>query len=293
MYFSKNRNNSFNLDITMRYIFLSLFLALSSVVSAADYQCVKTDNGAKLINGDSVVWELVVKTPEGKPYIHPVALPNGRVISELRPRDHRWHTGLWFSWKFINGVNYWEPSNGKTEVESWDAVIDGLSATVTIKLRYFDDRNPDVTILTEDRTVVFSAPDEKGSYSILFKHHFTAGNAGLVFDRTPLNIPWGGYAGLSLRMNQSVKEFKVTCENGGTTKHTVRAKPASWLDFRDEKTGQGVQFIIIKGTEQTRFYLLDGGHYCIIPSPVHEGPITCKAGESFDLEYLLNVGYNK
>ena len=277
----------------MRYLFLSLLLAISSVVWAADYQCVKTDNGAKLVNGGAVVWELVVKTPEGKPYIHPVVLPDGRVISELRPKDHRWHTGLWFSWKFINGVNYWEPSNGKTEVESWDAVIDGLSATVTIKLRYFDDRNPDVTILTEDRTVVFSAPDEKGSYSISFKHHFTAGGADLVFDRTPLNIPWGGYAGLSLRMNQSVKGFKLTCENGGNTKHAVRAKPASWCDFRDEKTGLGVRFIIIKGTEQTRFYLLDGGHYCIIPSPVHEGPITCKAGESFDLEYLLKVGYDK
>ena len=34
----------------------------------------------------------------------------------------------------------------------------------------------------------------------------------------------------------------------------------------------------------------NNGHYYIIPSPVHEGKITCKAGESFDLEYLLELG---
>ncbi|MBQ4142146.1 MAG: PmoA family protein [Thermoguttaceae bacterium] len=274
----------------MRNFLLILFTMFSSAVCAADYQCVKTDNGAKLVKDGTVIWEQVIKTPEGKPYIHPVTLPNGHVISDLRPKDHPWHTGLWFSWKFINGVNYWEPSYGKTEVVSWNADIDGLSAAVTMKLRYFDDREADVTRLWEDRVVVFSAPDEEGNYTISFKHHFTAGDADLTFDRTPLSIRWGGYAGLSLRMNQSVRDFRLTCENGGETKKTIRAKPASWCDFRDEKSGQGVRFIVLKGTEQTRFYILDGGHYCIIPSPIHEGPITCKAGDSFDLEYVLMVG---
>lgn len=275
----------------MRNLFLSFLIAFSSVALAADdYQCVKTDNGAKLVKGDVVVWEQVIKTPEGKPYIHPVTLPDGHVITDLRPKDHKWHTGLWFSWKYINGVNYWEPSDGKTEVVSWDAAIDGLSATVTIKLRYFDKRNPDVTVLSEDRTVVFSAPDENGNYTITSRHHFTAGDKDLVFERTPPHKYGGGYAGLSLRMNQTVSEFKPTSDNGGNTMDSIRSKPATWCDFRDEKTGMGVRFTILKGTEPSRFYMQNNGHYYIIPSPVHEGQITCKAGESFDLEYLLELG---
>ena len=31
-----------------------------------------------------------------------------RVETLDQPADHRWHHGLWFSWKFIDGVNYWE-----------------------------------------------------------------------------------------------------------------------------------------------------------------------------------------
>ncbi len=73
----------------MRHIFLSFLLVLSSVACAADYQCVKTDNGAKPVKGDVVVWEQVIKTPEGKPYIHPVTLPDGHVITDLRPKDHK------------------------------------------------------------------------------------------------------------------------------------------------------------------------------------------------------------
>jgi len=27
--------------------------------------------------------------------------------------DHVWHLGYWFSWKYINGVNYWKPADAK------------------------------------------------------------------------------------------------------------------------------------------------------------------------------------
>ena len=38
------------------------------------------------------------------PYFHPVNAPGGGTLTWDRPADHPWHHGLWFSWKFINGV---------------------------------------------------------------------------------------------------------------------------------------------------------------------------------------------
>ncbi len=63
-----------------------------------------------------------------KPYIHPLRTVAGVPLTAFQPSDHVWHRGLWFSWKYINGVNYWEEapkeidgrllsvSDGRTEV---------------------------------------------------------------------------------------------------------------------------------------------------------------------------------
>ena len=42
------------------------------------------------------------------PYFHPLRTTDGRLMTWDRPPDHLWHHGLWFSWKFINKINYWE-----------------------------------------------------------------------------------------------------------------------------------------------------------------------------------------
>ena len=39
-----------------------------------------------------------------------------------RPPDHIWHHGLWFSWKFINKVNYWEIYPAKRPAGGTDVV---------------------------------------------------------------------------------------------------------------------------------------------------------------------------
>ena len=62
-----------------------------------------------LENDGQAVWRLNCGGDQPKPHFHPVALPDGRVLTWDRPPDHVWHHGLWFSWKFINGLNYWEP----------------------------------------------------------------------------------------------------------------------------------------------------------------------------------------
>src|SRR5690349_16320616 len=42
-----------------------------------------------------------------KPYLHPVYLPNGSVLTADSPPDHPEHHGLFFGWEEVNGVDFW------------------------------------------------------------------------------------------------------------------------------------------------------------------------------------------
>ena len=60
-------------------------------------------------------------------------------------------------------------------------------------------------MLTEKRTLDVSPPSADGGYFIDWLGVFTAGDADVVLDRTPIlgqpnGVAYGGYAGLSLRL---------------------------------------------------------------------------------------------
>jgi hypothetical protein len=81
-------------------------VALSA--DAPTYRWQTGKDSLSLMAGDKVVYTYQFAAGGGYPYIHPLGLPGGPVMSALAPADHPWHRGLWFSWKFLNGVNYWE-----------------------------------------------------------------------------------------------------------------------------------------------------------------------------------------
>ncbi|MCY3556055.1 MAG: PmoA family protein [Gemmatimonadetes bacterium] len=47
------------------------------------------------------------KDESPKPCFHPIYTPSGSLISEYRPEDHTWHTGLYFGWVHVNDTNFW------------------------------------------------------------------------------------------------------------------------------------------------------------------------------------------
>ena len=59
------------------------------------------------MNNSDIIWQYNFNNRFGKPYFHPVRVKNS-TLTCVSPPDHPWHLGLWFSWKYINGVNYWE-----------------------------------------------------------------------------------------------------------------------------------------------------------------------------------------
>jgi len=207
------------------------------------YSWQQTDGSIELLNSNGIVWQFNFRKQEGRPYFHPLSLTDGTVLTSLRPPDHPWHRGLWFSWKYINELNYWDPElpPGQTEITNVKTTLgEDYSAHIEISLSYHPPRKP--AVLTENRTLVVSAPDENGCYCIDWLSVFTPGEDNVLLDRTPLpgeknGKPYGGYAGLSLRMAERTKgwEFLSSERPLEPASHGTKAR---WVDFSGE-TGNG------------------------------------------------------
>jgi len=171
---------------------------LSPAVGRSRYEWVKTDQSIGLADGDKVIWQFNYGKETSKPYFHPVALIDGTVLTQDRPADHPWHHGLWFSWKYINGVNFWEENRktGKSDgVTDWSrvrvAALYDHSAVITVNLTY--SHRGQKPILSEKRIMRVSSPDADGVYYIDWTSEFTAcSKADVLLDRTPLPDEPGG-----------------------------------------------------------------------------------------------------
>lgn len=259
------------------------------------------------VNGKTC-WTYVPQSPEGKPYFHPLAIPGtDDVFTSHRPPDHNWHLGFWFSWKFINGVNFWEPdTNGVTRV---------ITQTVTPA----DDKS-----LTADATLVYLAKGKEavrekrsvrvttqpnGNYTLAWDATFTAVDGEAVFSCTPAKKDkegkrWasGGYAGLMLRFADS-PAFSYTFANaeGKADVQACGEKSARMEVIATAKaSGAKAKITVTDHPENPRYpapwfarhSLTDHkgrGYYLVGPSLVFHEPLTIPAGQSMRVRYTVSV----
>ena len=214
----------------MSSIVLTSFILLSPIgdtpTGVEHLRWQQTKESVALVRGgadaeDDVIWQFNFGAELNMPYFHPVATTAGQRLSCDRPADHAWHHGIWFCWKFINQVNYWEHAGrsgkpqGRTE---WSNVVvktneDG-SAVISMSLRYHPADDNQV-VLEENREIELSAPDAEGVYSMDWTCRFTARDLPVTLDRTPpKEKSWGGYAGLSVRFAKELTERQTYDTNG-------------------------------------------------------------------------------
>ena len=67
------------------------------VIENARTRCEKTATGVRLARDGKTIWNFEIDNPEGRPFIHPMYLPSGAPLTDIRPKDHVWHLGCWFS----------------------------------------------------------------------------------------------------------------------------------------------------------------------------------------------------
>lgn len=252
-----------------------------------------------------IVWRFNYGTNEAKPSFHPLALPAGPVLSCYRPKDHPWHRGLWFSWKYINKVNYWEETRetglaeGKTE---WRApTIEAhpdFSARLVLDLDYHPTNGP--VVLTEHRVITVSPPDKTGAYHLDWDMIFRGVGQEVVLDRAPpvdaqgRNAP-GGYAGLGLRAPEELQEARVITGEGPVKYENNRFRgKALALDFSGimGDRAAGVAFLdnIANLNSPTPWYVVNNPPmYYISPAVLTYTAETLKAGDTLVLRYRVIV----
>ena len=253
-----------------------------------------TIDGVECVKGGKTVWKFNVANREGKPFVHPLCLPDGRCVTEARPEDHPWHLGLWFCWKYINGVNYWEPRNpptgnlfpdGMTVLKDFSIKPNGGSCDVRLSMWYGPRSEPGKVHLEEERTVSFSEPDSKGAYRIRSTHRFTARTKVKIDARRPV-----AYGGFSLRMARMMREFEMGGTGGAPDgkRNVGGPKDMTAVRYVDPKSGHGVEMKMLAPLETERIYTWSD-HGFANPVPVYGKAMELEPGETFTLDYEVSV----
>jgi hypothetical protein len=280
---------------------LAAFLSVSAFAAQSEWQRDATTLAWR--TDGKVVWQFSFDAKKGKPFFNPLSVTGGPTLTNFRPEDHPWHYGLWFSWKYINHVNYWEEDrqSGKAEgATRWSAPAietrpDG-GATIRLDVSYV---HPSGRVdMTETRELRISAPGADGSYAIDWRADFTAGEEGALLDRTPLlgepeGKVNGGYAGIGIRMANEPLAISFVSPAGPITKfESDRARPASpaiACNFSDGANDVGGIAILSDPTnagENAPWYLINSAQMRFAcPAILAPKPLMVAKGEHLTLRY--------
>ena len=278
-----------------------------------EYRWKRADGSIALLNSDRVVWRLNYRRQVGKPYFHPLCLPDGTRLTWLRPPDHPWHRGLWFSWRNINGINYWSEnakthrSKGRTEVVDVDVEHhDDWFASIRMTIHYHPPGEP--AVLVEKRSLRVSSPADDGSYHIDWDSTFTAQQQARLGRVPPPHEEdgkgWGGFGGLTLRMAENTGQWRITDSKGHRGRKGFHGKNARWAAFgvKSKKTDRAASVVLLGHPSNTRhptpWFIVnkmkpvDGGKVpmgFLNAAFLYDDPYTMSRGDSLGLRYRIVV----
>ena len=285
-------------------------LSAAHAAGTGDYKWQRDEGSVALLKGGQVIWQFRYGKDEAKPSFHPLAPPGGPVLTCYRNEDHPWHRGMWFSWKFINGLNYWEEdkagiSEGRTETSNVKIVTrPGHSARLTMDITYHPpDQKP---VLTEKRVIEVSAPDTQGIFHLDWAMNFTAQDKDVFLDRTPIpgdpdGKAHGGYSGLAVRFAREMTGIQATTTNGplkfpDTGYRGIRTK-APAADYSGVLEGREAGIAFVDNPKNLNapspWWIIDfKAMKYFNPSVLCYAPYTLKAGQSMTLRYraLVHMG---
>jgi hypothetical protein len=233
-----------------------------------------------------------------KPFFHPVTTPKGHLVTINEPHDHIWHRGLWFTLKYVNGINFWEEpkqegeeANGVQTTLLPPTIQHGPAGEVFLESRLSWNAPDGSTPFLEDRLLAYR-PLDHDSYALDWDITLTP-QFEVTLDRTPYGAfgPWGGYSGLTLRGNRNWQNTRLLFADGTTTDRPL-GHPANWADLSGIFDGGFQQhggIALFDHPENRRhpspWYGSTGaGHYFNAAIVFHE-PLILQEGETLRLRY--------
>lgn len=228
-----------------------------------------------------------------KPHFSSVRTPAGDELALVEPYDHLWHRGLWFTIKFVNGVNFWEERDEfgvqKLETEPQVSIDDGV-VTIDMSLQWVGPGG-DIPI-TERRRISWRSSAD--AYTFDWTSEITAAT-DVTLDRTPFTT-WGGYGGLSFRGNRMWHIVRYLLP-GVSEKPLSPGIRAPWCDLSgqfdggpDRAGGIAIFDRPAEGSDPTPWY--GGGNPAmnfLNAAFLFEGPQTLAAGKTMTFDYRVTV----
>jgi len=276
-------------------------LLLTKPKEELDYSWIANDSTCGLARNNEIVWQFNFNTRYGKPFFHPIYLGKSRITS-LSPDDHLWHLGQWFSWKYINDVNYWEYvgdsyiSEGSTDITKIDIIKHpDFSADIILEIEYHPLNGK--VVLEEKRTIHVSPPFD-GRISMDYTMIFKSAGEKVVLDRTPIlgepeGKSWGGYAGLSLRFNQDFMEATWTATQGKNVDVNGTAGDWLYMGFKGllgTRIGSAIFISDASRREGEAWYLINQPQqpfYYFSPAYLYLKPLTLQQEDELHLSYRV------
>ena len=257
----------------------------------------KTDTSLALLNHHKVVWRHVHDKTIGKPYMR-IGLLDGTELTRPYPipqdyakADHPWHRALWWSFKAINGKNYWEENQQGTEPVAVKITEqeDG-AARIDLEIAYHLPDQPPV--VSERRVIRMGKPSATGTYLIDWQATFTpAGKEDVVFNQN-------SYGGFAIRLAaefcgdnpKKVAAWKFSQSDGDAVGDTHHAR---WMAYQGStRNGQPAALVMFAHPDNPRYpaWWQSRNQY-----PYLNPSLTCKedyrlaAGKSLTLRYGVLV----
>ena len=163
-----------------------------------------------------------------KPFLHPVTTPGGVVMTLIEPEDHLWHRGLWFTFKFVDGDNFWEERDafGSQRVASVPRVShpDPITTAIDLDLDWVAS-GATGPILSEQRRFTIRVVDDATRIDLETTLRATT---DVTLDRTPYTT-WGGYGGVAFRATAHWQPSQRTIGDRVTDRFLL-GETAPWCD---------------------------------------------------------------
>ena len=284
------------------FILIAVF-GVSALWAKPVIEVIESAHGTTVQSKGNVLWTYHHDPAEGKPYFHPLNTNSGDRLSELRPKDHPWHRGLWFSWKYINGVNYWEEdretgqSDGRTRLLSTERDFnDKQQVTIHQRLEYAPGEAA-AAVLGESRTLVITPPNASGDYVIDWASEFRALH-DVDLGRTPIigesgGKSYGGYAGLSIRLSKSDVGGAFLGPDAKVDPQGIQNFYSKWMIWN---TAENESVLMMDHPDNlrapTKWYLAPTMPY-FSPAVLFDAPHGMAKGETLLLRYRVVVSAEK
>lgn len=205
----------------------------------------------------------VAATESPKPYFHPIKSLRGQTLTDFRPTDHTWHTGLSMTMANLSGLNFWGgpsyvhgqgyvqlPNNGQIQHTSWSRVeYQGHQTRLDEQLAWW---TPDRSCWVEEtRCIIAAIVDDTSWYLDLRFQLLNVSGQTLEFGSpTTQGRPNAGYGGLFWRGPLAWANPRIRLADG--SKYELGAS-AAWLAYSGGAPDQRATLLFLDHPSNPRF----------------------------------------